>query len=349
MQLFKLPNKIYCVDSPVIIIAGALLKDNLSGEVLAQIKFKNISNKDIKAIKVAIDAYDVSGEQIEGVFEYQYLDLNESRDDEFGHKTAIHLPQNTTRSFNPRILGVFFHDNSSWFPDNEANWVTIQNQQKLEEFFQDNELKKQFELEIGISSLYCPLEFAGLWQCTCGAINQDDEASCHICKVELSALVEKLHDESLEIRKDARQKSENHESRIRAEQSAAELQKLCSNRRKKRAVTFSAIILIFLTLLFAVLIPYVRTEKSINELKTNITTYIVDYIKNGMYATLDYCEVEVQFAMENIQGNTLIAKGKATIFFGETRMEEYLRIPFTAICNIENMEFDCTFGEMYIE
>ena len=59
--LYRLPEKLYSMGSPVIIAAGALLKDNQSGKVLAQIKFKSISDKRIKAVKIKIFSFDVAG------------------------------------------------------------------------------------------------------------------------------------------------------------------------------------------------------------------------------------------------------------------------------------------------
>lgn len=44
-SLFRIPDNLYSTGSPVIIIAGALLKDNQTGHMLTQIKIKNISDK----------------------------------------------------------------------------------------------------------------------------------------------------------------------------------------------------------------------------------------------------------------------------------------------------------------
>ena len=84
----RLPNNLYTQDSPLLIAAGALLKDNQTGNILAQIKFRSLSNKEIKAIKVHIKAFDVSGVEVQGVEEYQYLDLSVSRNEEFGQKNS---------------------------------------------------------------------------------------------------------------------------------------------------------------------------------------------------------------------------------------------------------------------
>ena len=99
IRLYSLPENQYTAGAPVLIAAGALLKDNQTGKALAQIKFKSISEKQIKAVKVGISAFDVSGKELEGVSEYQYLDLNVGRNAEFGQKQAVTLPDAVTRSF----------------------------------------------------------------------------------------------------------------------------------------------------------------------------------------------------------------------------------------------------------
>ena len=52
-RLFSLPTNLYAIGSPAIIVAGALLKDNQTGKVLAQLKIQNITTNPIKAVTVA--------------------------------------------------------------------------------------------------------------------------------------------------------------------------------------------------------------------------------------------------------------------------------------------------------
>lgn len=53
-KLFTLPPNLYSEGAPVVIAAGALLKDNETGKVLAQLKIQNISDKPIKAVTVKL-------------------------------------------------------------------------------------------------------------------------------------------------------------------------------------------------------------------------------------------------------------------------------------------------------
>ena len=54
-RLFTLPGNLYTEGSPVLIAAGALLKDNNTDKVLAQLKFRNISNKAISSVKIRVN------------------------------------------------------------------------------------------------------------------------------------------------------------------------------------------------------------------------------------------------------------------------------------------------------
>ena len=70
-SLYRLPENQYTAGSPVLLEAGALLKDSRTGAVLVQLKMRSVSAKPIRAVMVAVDAFDVSGAPLEGVAEYQ--------------------------------------------------------------------------------------------------------------------------------------------------------------------------------------------------------------------------------------------------------------------------------------
>ena len=107
-KLFSLPENLYTEGSPVIIAAGALLKDNSTGKLLVQLKFRNISDCVINAVKVKINAFDPAGTVLKGVESFSYLDLSVGKDGEFGQKKPIPLSDVTTRSFSVQILSVTY-------------------------------------------------------------------------------------------------------------------------------------------------------------------------------------------------------------------------------------------------
>lgn len=248
-KLFSLPENLYAQGSPVVIAAGALLKDNVTGNVLAQLKIQNISNKPIKAVKVAITPLDSVGRLLDGEVEYQYLDLSAKRDDFFGVKTPVALPDATTRSYTIRVVEVAFGDNSLW---NEAGapWETLPKQRTLVSALGDEELAEQYKEDIGNSqSDKEPTKHKDLWLCACGAINRSGEP-CHKCHKTFAELtnfdVEKLK-ENLEawrkndiyteaeklMKQEAYQQAINEFTRIRSWRDADAMIIACENKIKE--------------------------------------------------------------------------------------------------------------------
>ena len=186
-RVFELHKNLYAENAPVVISAGALLKDNQTGKILAQLKFRNITDKKIKALKISIISFDTVGKQLEDFTNYEYLDLSAERDEEFGQKVPIMLANNLTRSFSVSVSEVIFEDNSSWNSD-EVNWMPLQKAKKLSEMFQDSELVKQYKIEYGEKCEYEVTEDKDVWICSCGEVNKNTEQQCFKCGCNLQIL-----------------------------------------------------------------------------------------------------------------------------------------------------------------
>lgn len=115
-RLFSLPENLGLEDCPVVISAGALLMDNTTGKVLAQLKLRNLAPQAVKAVTVRINAYNTAGEALNGVDGFSYLDLDVPLDGEFGSQTPIPLPDAATRSFTVDILSVTLADGTVYSP-----------------------------------------------------------------------------------------------------------------------------------------------------------------------------------------------------------------------------------------
>lgn len=123
VSLWKSPLNLYCDNCPVLVAAGALLRDNQTGGILAQLKLKNISDKTVKAVKVKIISLSVSGEEMPLTQEYQYLDLSVAYNTDFGSKLPIELPDATARSFAVICQSVVFADGTIWQNKTESRCV----------------------------------------------------------------------------------------------------------------------------------------------------------------------------------------------------------------------------------
>lgn len=115
-RLFSLPENLGLEDCPVVISAGALLKDNVTGNVLVQLKLRNLSPQAVNAVKVKIHAYDTAKTELNGVEAFSYQDLNIPLDGEFGSQTPIPLPDAATHSFTVDILSVTLADGTVYSP-----------------------------------------------------------------------------------------------------------------------------------------------------------------------------------------------------------------------------------------
>ena len=231
-KLFSQEKPLYADGSPVIIMAGALLLDSVSGNVLAQLKFKNISPKTVKALTVSVTAKDTVGRLIGKPTVHQYLDLNAERDAEFGQKTAISLPSENTRECEVRVLEAAFADNSVWTAPEGLSWEPVPEQTPL--FPNDAELLKQYRMEVNPAAKSELLTVKDLWLCSCGAVNRVGENACHCCETassamknaDLSGLRERCSARLAKEREAAAKAAE--ERRIASEKSAKKTKKILS-------------------------------------------------------------------------------------------------------------------------
>ena len=225
-RLFTLPQNLYNESSPVLIAAGALLKDNVTGAVLAQLKLKSLSEKDIKAVTVGVVPLDTAGRELSEAIVYNYLDLNVQRNAEFGQKKAISLPDSTARSFKAYVSEVIFDDNSIYSAP-ECDWTPLDTEQvELETELGNDELIKQFRMTYGNDYRYLPKNQRDLWLCTCGAINHAAESKCHNCGRE-HVLFESLDINAIKTACEERLEAE----RIAAEKAKAEAERKAEERR----------------------------------------------------------------------------------------------------------------------
>lgn len=246
-KLFALSENLYASGSPVVIAAGALLKDNQTGKVIAQLKLRNISKKAIKAVKVCISPLDTVGKPLGGAVQYQYLDLNAKRDEDFGQKAAIALSNAATRSFVAVVEEIAFTDNSVWTATGEP-WKMLPQPQPIG-LIHGVELEKQFRIKYGSDCKNLLLPERDLWFCVCGALNHDSETECHTCRRNHAMLNSVDYDE-LNREKNARlaEEREKAEQEAVAAKARAEEARKQAEKNKRRAkkigivVTVAAII-----------------------------------------------------------------------------------------------------------
>ena len=153
IRLFTLPKNLNTEGAPIVIAAGALLKDNDADDVLAQIKFKNISEGTIKAVKVSVQSFDQFGAEIKEI-SYEYTNLSANSGEEFGSRTPVYLNNEWIRSYSVIVTEVAFENGSVW----QTGADTAQAKKALSEKVQKNfvEQKKAAFKKVA----WIPLAFA---------------------------------------------------------------------------------------------------------------------------------------------------------------------------------------------
>ena len=262
-KLFALSENLYASGSPVVIAAGALLKDNQTGNVIAQLKLRNIHTKPIKAAMVCITPLDTVGKPIGDAVYYQYLDLQEARDAKFGQKTAISLPDPATRSFSVSVEEVAFIDNTVWTTIGEP-WEMLPTPQPIGQIH-GKELEKQFRIKYGNNCKNLLLTERDLWFCVCGALNHSSEEDCHACHKVYSTLSSIDYDE-LNREKDARLSEEKAAAEQKAEETRAKIEALKTKAKKiKKIATIAIPILVFIAIAAVIISGIINKNNAYND------------------------------------------------------------------------------------
>ena len=186
-RLFLLEKNQFLKDCPVLLCAGAILKHTSNGNLVGQLKFKNISDKVITALGVQLSFYNPAKEFVYKD-KFSYLDLNIKRDIDFGSKVPIQIKDKTVRSFDVVVSQVVFSDGSVW--NNEEPFSNKFGTAQLLSTISDKDafLKKVRE-KFGAEANELPEDYKVLWKCTCGSINSESENKCHHCGAEYSELL----------------------------------------------------------------------------------------------------------------------------------------------------------------
>lgn len=187
LKLFSLEENLYIPGSPVLIAAGALLKDTQTGRILGQLKLQSISDQSIKAATVALVPLDTVGNPLGEPVSYQYLDLKVTRDAYWGSQDPIRFSDPSTRAYTASVKEVIFSDNSIWTAPNSA-WKALPAKTTLETQLDDFELATQYKMHFGLDCQYAYQTAEDLWYCPCGAINHQGESVCHACQKDRNEL-----------------------------------------------------------------------------------------------------------------------------------------------------------------
>lgn len=113
-RMYALPQPIYFPSAPISVEAGALLWDSVENRALAQLKLKNISQKTVTAVTLAVVTLDAAGVSVETKL-HTYSALAAGSGAEFGQDEGIAL-SGAAASFTVNLLSVDFSTGERWQP-----------------------------------------------------------------------------------------------------------------------------------------------------------------------------------------------------------------------------------------
>ena len=243
IQRYRLPDRLYCPGAPVVLAAGRVLEDTKQPRLVAQLKFKSVDPRPIAALSGTLCCLDVQG-RVLGDVPLAYEPLAVRRGDAFGQYTAVVLPWAETDAIRLTALEVRFEDGAVWSAPEGASWVPLPPFEPLEAALQDAELLALSRRELP-GGKYAYTAGNGLWYCTCGGVNREDEPRCHRCgrARELTARcagaagLAALRQERLE--EEARRTEAREQARREAEAKAAALKAAAEERARKLRERFA--------------------------------------------------------------------------------------------------------------
>ena len=276
IRLYELQNNLYSAGSPDIVSAGALLKDIQTNNIIVQLKFHSVSVTPIKALKVGIAAFDVAGKEIEGVDEYQYLDLKIQNGYEFGSNKAIVMPNAVTRSFSIRNITVVLANGN--VQDVSMPMTALPKTTSLQSGLKDAEMVKQYKLAVNDEASYIPQETDDLWMCSCGEWNSGDFCTRCTNKMTSRLATERAQREEqqrlAEIERQRKAEQDKIAAEEEAERQAVEAKKIKDAQKRAKLIAIICTPVLVAVLLFAfwinpyIIQPSIKYSEAINLIET---------------------------------------------------------------------------------
>lgn len=181
--IFSLTKNLYSENSPIIISAGSLVQNTENGNLHVQLKFKNLSDRNVLMLKVELVLTDSINREIARQ-EKQYVDLNAKLNDSFCDKIPVFINEKITRKFYVNLKEVCFSDGNVWTPNENSIWENLPEPSPLSKKFRSMESIEEFKSIYCKKATFTPFTYKDLWICACGNVNKHFYRTCTKCYAE---------------------------------------------------------------------------------------------------------------------------------------------------------------------
>ncbi len=203
--VYTLPHPVYTPGSGFLILSGKMQRRAKDGTLFCTLELQSLVDQEPEELTVGLVFYDGEGSQIGEMVPYSYPAASLKRDECFGGKAEIPVPYPEAASFDVAMLSLA--ENGDLFRFSTSSSVHITERVLLEDAFDDPELSEQYRVRYGQDCRYLRGGQEDLWFCACGAINNENENSCHLCRRAKKAMTN-LNLDSLRAEVNKRQQNE---------------------------------------------------------------------------------------------------------------------------------------------
>ena len=188
----------YAKGSPLLLMACALYMDAVTNQCVAQLKWRNLDSRPVKAILIELDGYDGFNQRLEPV-SFQYADITVAQGKDFGSRVPVPIRDASMARYEVLLKAVSFATGDVWQADPAVPFSALP---PGKEPALTGELYAQYRRELFKQGIFGATQFQpqtamGLWQCGCGSW-QAEGTPCLSCKATMSGLQEYANPEQLE-------------------------------------------------------------------------------------------------------------------------------------------------------
>lgn len=213
-KVYTQERNLYIDGSPIIVLAGALHKDNITEKLVAQLKFQSLVESEIVSVYVELLLLDKQNQATEEIASHTFEKLSVKPGEIFGAKDPIIISDGNITSFKLVRIKVLFANAMFW--ENETgHWEKLPNDEFIHEKV-DKELFEQHKIDNPQSEDIYPVEWLDLWRCSCGSWNKSEKCTkCGNTKLSVLESVDKtILIKHIEDRKAEREKKEKRKKEM---------------------------------------------------------------------------------------------------------------------------------------
>ena len=130
---FTISNLLNINDSSVVIEGGALFHDNKTGQKIVLLKLRNARSFDFKLNKVKVRVFYKTpvSDITKSYFDFEYNNIFVAREELFGAKTSIVLPNDQASEIQAVVLSAEYEDGWHWDNTDGIKWFLYNHAKKL--------------------------------------------------------------------------------------------------------------------------------------------------------------------------------------------------------------------------